>query len=131
MTCKDNIIDEMKTAYDEKCVPYMVEATGSEAIHIIELLQAEAENRLVKLPCAVGDTVYWVTKSCDENGKEKSAIHEGTIISFSLQNDGLWFYCRYRYGLTFGHKIEYFGKTVFLSREEAEKTLERSSNEKV
>ena len=84
------------------------------------------KSRFIELPCAVGDTVYWVTKLCDENGRQESAIHEGTIISFSLQNDGLWFYCRYKYGLTFWHKIEYFGKTVFLTKEEAEKALERS-----
>ena len=81
------------------------------------------KSRFIELPCAVGDTVYWVTKLCDENGRQESAIHEGTIISFSLQNDGLWFYCRYKYGLTFWHKIEYFGKTVFLTKEEAEKAL--------
>lgn len=85
---------------------------------------SKPKSRYIELPCAVGDTVYWVTKSCDENGREESTIHEGTIISFSLQNDGLWFYCRYKYGLTFWHKIEYFSKTVFLNKEEAEKALE-------
>lgn len=120
MTCKDCIhydvcvIVEHQTSDDED---YLTEFGCSDF---------KSKSRYIELPCAVGDTVFWVTKSCDENGRENSAIHEGTIISFSLQNDGLWFYCRYKYGLTFWHKIEYFGKTVFLTKEEAEKALKRS-----
>ncbi|WP_449240563.1 hypothetical protein [Desulfoscipio gibsoniae] len=37
---------------------YVVEASGSEAKHIIDLLQAEAQGRLVVLPCTVGDRLY-------------------------------------------------------------------------
>lgn len=120
MTCKDCIhydvcvIVEHRLREDED---YLTEFGCSDF---------KPKSRYIELPCAVGDTVYWITKSCDENGREESAIHEGTIVSFSLQNDGLWFYCRYKYGLTFWHKIEYFGKTVFLTKEEAEKALERS-----
>lgn len=49
---------EMKTAYDEHSDPYMLEATGSEAIHIAELLSAEANGRLIVLPCPIGTPVY-------------------------------------------------------------------------
>ncbi len=111
---KERLIELIKSSSQYVCEDaYLVERIAD---HLLA-------NGVIVLPCAVGDTVYWVTKSCDENGREESAIHEGTIISFSLQNDGLWFYCCYRDGLTFWHKIEYFGKTVFLTKEAAEKAL--------
>lgn len=49
MTCKD-VIDEVKIAYDENGIPYMLEAFGSEAEHINRLLSAERDNRLIELP---------------------------------------------------------------------------------
>ena len=33
----------MKTAYDERGIPYLIEAAGSEAEHVIDLLHAQAE----------------------------------------------------------------------------------------
>ena len=41
---------EMVTAYDSDYKPYLLEATGSEAKHIVDLLNAEREGRLVVLP---------------------------------------------------------------------------------
>lgn len=49
MTCKD-VIDEVKIAYDENGIPYMLEAFGSEAEHIDRLLSAEFQGRLIELP---------------------------------------------------------------------------------
>lgn len=40
-------VRSIRTAYDENQVPYMIEATGSEAVHLFNLLQAEAEGRLI------------------------------------------------------------------------------------
>lgn len=77
------------------------------------------QSRFVELPCEVGQTVY-----TDFEGK----IYEGKICSFSLQDDGtLWVYIRYGGGLNYWHMVEDFGKTVFLSREEAEKALSEGS----
>ena len=115
------VVDTNKVSVKNR--PLITHIAGYPIDDVVDLMEVKNAGRIVELPCAVGDTVYWVTKSCDENGREESAIHEGTIISFSLQNDGLWFYCRYKYGLTFWHKIGYFGKTVFLTKEEAEAAL--------
>lgn len=54
---------------------------------------------------------------------ETEYVYEGTLVSYSIQIDGLWFYCHYSNGLNMWHKIEDFGKTVFLTKEEAEKAL--------
>ena len=68
--------------------------------HTEELLKAEEQGLLVRLPCKVGDTVY-----------TESHI-KGAITSFSAP-DETWI---------FENRAE-FGKTVFLTREEAEAAL--------
>ena len=88
------------------------------------------EHGVIVLPCKVGDTVWWDTAIVDENCEEKPDILLGEIASFSVQKEGLWAFCRYVNGLTFWHLVsDYFGKTVFLTREEAERALkEREDN---
>lgn len=82
------------------------------------------ENGVIVPPCKVGDTVWWVTTSIDENCEENPDIEIGKVASFSIQPEGLWAYCRYESGLTFWHLVaDYFGKTVFLTKEEAEQAL--------
>lgn len=79
---------------------------------MVELMKADKEGRLVVLPCKVGDTVYF---SLLGRIIEKQVF---SIVSFS---NSTRIYC--------GGTSEYFrpediGKTVFLSREEAEKALQ-------
>ena len=71
---------------------------------IVELLQADADGRCVVLPCKVGDTVY----SIHSAGLSKPMIATLEIDLFFL----ILAFCEGR-----------FGKTVFLTREEAEKAL--------
>lgn len=78
----------------------------------------------VELPCMPGSRVFWVTGSCNEDGDEILDIYEGEVVSFSVQKEGLWAYCRYDNGLTYWHVVgEYFGREVFLTREAADKKL--------
>lgn len=74
-------------------------------------------------PCRIGDKVYYVHDMCDEDGEEYFDINTGEVISFSLQKEGLWAYCRYEDGLTYWHLVEEFGIELFLTREEAEAKL--------
>ena len=61
----------------------------------------KAKDKVIELPCKVGDTVYKIG-SIYRNGKEKFYIYQGK----------------------FGYScIRRFGKTVFLTKEEAEKAL--------
>jgi hypothetical protein len=78
----------------------------------------------VELPCKVGQTIFFYTCVCDKVGEEKFDVLEGEVISFSMQKEGLWAYCRYKCGLTYWHIVDKdFGKTVFLTKEEAEAKL--------
>lgn len=75
-------------------------------------------------PCKVGDKVYYVNMKCDENCDEHLDILVGEVVSFSIQKEGLWMYCRYEDGLTYWHKVDdEFGTELFTSREDAEKAL--------
>lgn len=87
-----------------------------------ELAKAEAEGRLVVLPCKVGDTVYAVLEDWESY---ESYIIEDARIS-EAGSKGFW---------VSGIRDEpdemhiftpwsEIGKTVFLTREEAEKALE-------
>ena len=79
--------------------------------HHVNLLQAEQAGRLVVLPCKVGDTVYFTLL-----GRiiEKPVF---SIVSFSASAR---IYCA---GTSEYFRPEDFGKTVFLTREEAEAAL--------
>ena len=71
---------------------------------LAELLTADRDGRLVVLPCKVGDTVYTLRRTFDG----ADAVGETE----------LWW-----------DDIPILGKTVFLTRKEAEKALEAMKNE--
>lgn len=73
-------------------------------------------NGVIVPPCKVGVEVYFAAK-------ERDRIFKGELISFSLDAAHFWFFCRYYCGLSLWHQVEDFGKTVFLSGEEAEQAL--------
>lgn len=77
------------------------------------------KSRYIGLPCAVGDTVYCLYKECQKETK----IIELEIDFFEIHKD---------YVIINGYKGEYcyryftreIGKTVFLTKEEAEQILQ-------
>jgi hypothetical protein len=88
---------------------------------------AEETGQIIVPPCKVGDKVFYVHEICDENGDEYLDISVGEVVSFSMQKEGLWAYCRYEDGLTYWHLVaDDFGKTVFLTKEEALSKLQAS-----
>lgn len=83
----------------------------------------EEQGLLVRLPCKVGDTVYVPTRNF---------ISELRIIMISVDMHGTYFSWKLNSGIypnLDGFSINKLGKTVFLTREEAEKKLEEMKNE--
>lgn len=83
----------------------------------------EEQGLLVRLPCKVGDTVYVPTRNF---------ISELRIIMISVDMHGIYFGWKLNRGIYSnldGFSINKLGKTVFLTREEAEKKLEELKNE--
>lgn len=87
--------------------------------HIRELLRTEKDERLVVLPCKIGATVYRFQRYFDDATlTSKIKIKPCEVESVSIE--GL---------MTTDHVFllfSDFGKTVFLTREEAEKALEEA-----
>ena len=98
------------------------------SIHKLEMCQVGAiadhllANGVIVPPCKVGDKVYFV---CFDEDCEKF-IDKGRAYAISQNENTLWFSVRYLSGLRYDHTSSDFGKTVFLSREDAEKALEEA-----
>lgn len=85
---------------------------------LAELLTADRDGRLVVLPCKVGDKLY--------------RVFDGNISEHEVQN--MKYFARQgRWGIDmtpfFPDAGRFIGKTVFLTREEAEKVLEAKKDE--
>ena len=95
---------------------------------LTELAQAEKEGRLVVLPCKVGDTVY-IIRDKKIIIATVEAIHQWISRKWklSVHTDK-----RYTHWVGYEVSLDDFGKTVFLTREEAEAALkerEEADNE--
>jgi hypothetical protein len=77
------------------------------------------ENGVIVPPCKVGDKLYFVCvdEICEDY------IDKGKVYAISQNENTLWFSVRYLSGLRYDHTSSDFGKTVFLTKEEAEQKL--------
>lgn len=99
--------------------------------NVLEMLQADTEGRLVVLPCKVGDTAFVK----DRAGVPLEMRLEAPDIRFvCTDEDSLCMatcnrkpngFCAYR----IRNDVSDIGKTVFLTREEAEAALEKMGGE--
>jgi len=125
-------LDGCHVTYEEKC-----EYCGSDVLSVPEtisqeeldeLIKAKADGRLVVLPCKVGDTVYIAVKEWDARYCLKSSfvpcVREGTVAHICISHKGIIVCVTVK-----GEYSEYYdiGKTVFLTREAAEKALTKGA----
>lgn len=135
-----------RTSMDGKAKLIVTDGTLSDKLieqiaiqRLAEYEDAEEQGLLVRLPCKVGDTVYRICPKCNDKHEgscehcawETSASNRGCTV-YGLWGDGqfppdectivpykvFWNYVP--------NLLEKFGKTVFLTREEAEKALEEA-----
>lgn len=129
----DSLVDRLGAYEDtgltpEDCAEYKkfedeIIASGKTFGRLIELLKADKEGRVVVLPCKVGGEVY---STLDDFGRlhqcRATYVHLderpylNTVALEPVDYEGS------QYGATFGS----FGKTVFLTRKEAEEALRRA-----
>ena len=96
---------------------------------IKNLLQAEQEGRLVVLPCKVGDMVWLIEDPW--TGKPLKKPLECEVNAIKKYSHGVYINLLFdtrTFNGTRDFNIEYFGKSVFLAREEAEAALKGESN---
>lgn len=89
-----------------------------------ELVQADREGRYVVLPCKLHDKVFFIENGC---------VKETEVDSFHNWTSGRWKISTHTdrmYEHWKGYEIDFsgIGKTVFLSREDAEKAVEMEEN---
>jgi hypothetical protein len=89
-----------------------------------ELAEADKDGRVVVLPCKVGDTVYMIERIFDIDNGICDEICARKIIGYGGNNlNKLWLIGSG--GICNAYIfVSEFGKTVFLTREEAEAALE-------
>ena len=108
--------------------PLITQCLGRPLDEIIELVQAKDDGRIIVPPCKVGDTVYIVDGSTDGIVMGKITHFEFNLYTTPKE----WITVRGNYPfvgeLEEKNRIDLLlGKTVFLTREEAEKALAERS----
>lgn len=89
-----------------------------------ELIQAKQEGRIIVLPCKVGDVVYYINTQY-HMALYRNTIYEAKVVRIVATSLGvvLVIHIRDESGCCEIPDVKDFGKTVFLTREEAEKAL--------
>ena len=83
------------------------------------------ENGVIVPPCKVGDTVYYFSHRPFNLSVLANTIYEAHVVRIVTTNLGtsLVIQIHNEYGVTEVPQISSFGKTVFLTKEEAERVL--------
>lgn len=77
----------------------------------------EGQGLLVQLPCKVGDIVFYVSSFYSR------IIEKYVVTGFCFYGDGCQIRCRNSKGEFSYFQTRFIGKTLFLTREEAERSL--------
>lgn len=112
-------VEACNVALMGKSLAEIKEIEGISIDRMKDMAKAEAEGRLLVLPCKVGDMVYYVTTA---------GIYKAKAVEFRYNKSGVRVYCERKFMGLIGFEGIY-GKTVFLTREDAEKALEGMENE--
>ena len=105
------------------CRPSEWEKILNIATRLKEYEDLEEQGRLIKLPCKVGDTVYVPTRDF---------ISELRIVHISISKNNTFFHWMLNAGIypnLDGFSVDKIGKTVFLTKSEAEAKLKELRGE--
>ena len=93
-------------------------------------IKAYGEGRIVVLPCKVGDELWTNISICGDRYRLSDRPYRVKVVFIGMGPETSFFHIQYSNGRVFPVDKEKFGKTVFLTREEAEKALEVSNGNK-
>ena len=118
-------VERSKLEIEAGCVKAIARTFGIDINRLRKLAEADKDGRLVVLPCKVGDGLYEVTGRKTISVYKVRAIRVelfGLFIEWDIEEGFVW---QSLAGINAGE----IGKTVFLTREEAEKALEAMKDE--
>lgn len=123
---RDRLIELIKQADKkcrdtEQCVNCVGFGKGKECSHYLIADHLLAAGCILP-PCKAGDMAYHLTRIDTLDELNVAEIFEGKVSSFAIE-DKVWIFCRYDNGLNFWYTERDIGKTLFLTREEAERAL--------
>lgn len=123
MICEDDACSQRKTWERLKAIEDIL-GDDYDLDRLRELVQADREGRCVVLPCKLHDKVFFIENGC---------VKETEVDSFHNWTSGRWKISTHTdrmYEHWKGYEIDFsgIGKTVFLSREDAEKAVEMEEN---
>ena len=114
--------EEIKAPFTEDTMINLeAQALGVEPSRLRELAEADKDGRLTVLPCKVGEKIYYI------NGKY---IIQVEVVGYKVDETGAWLFIGETYNPETNRayhcdlETERIGKTVFLTREEAERATE-------
>ena len=112
---------EVHSMYGEwRAMMSVLNSIGGGYTRLRELAEADKDGRLAVLPCKPGDTVYEVTSRKTISEHRVKAIRVELFCTFIEWDIVAGFVDK----SIFGVPVNEIGKTVFLTREEADKALE-------
>lgn len=104
-----------------ECSTFTPEYAKQARLHAEYVAQHLLNAGVIVPPCKIGQTVYFPMET---NGECEPYVDVGTVFCIGFdERHTMWISCRYEDGLKYYHTSDDFGKTVFLTREEAEKEL--------
>ena len=119
--------EEIKAPFTEDTmINLAAQALGVEADRLRELAEADKDGRLTVLPCKVGEKIYYL------NGKY---IIQVEVVGYKVDETGAWLFIGETYNPETNRayhcdlETERIGKTVFLTREEAERAMGRKKGD--
>ena len=114
-------VEAIKLHMMGKAISEITEFNGLQIDRLRELAEADKDGRVVVLPCKEGDTVWMY-------GEDFGTVLPYTIDLISFVGKGCGYSANYNHNGELIDGIDFedddIGKTVFLTREEAEKALE-------
>ena len=116
----DAMPDEIRAMQEEHFSGLEMAKLHSALMELKKYQEADKDGRLVVLPCKAGDTVYEVTSRKTVSEYRVKAIRAELFCTFIEWDIVAGFVDK----SIFGVPVDEIGKTVFLTREEAEAALE-------
>ena len=120
--------EEIKAPFTEDAmINLAAQALGVESGRLRELAEADKAGKLAVLTCRVGEKIYYL------NGKY---IIEVEVVGYKVDETGAWLFIGETYNPETNRayhcdlETERIGKTVFFTREEAERAIEEMEGKK-
>lgn len=114
-------VETVKIALAAKHLVDLETLNNTPISRLVELAEADKAGRCVVLPCRVGEKIYYL------NGKY---IIEVEVVGYKVDETGAWLFIGETYNPETNRayhcdlETERIGKTVFFTREEAERALQ-------